>query len=480
LGWEQGIATVEYDGKLYVGGYFFRAGDRNVEHIASWDGSSWSGLGTSTGGGIGGTVEAVAVYQGDVIAAGNFSVAGGVAVNNIARWNGTSWHALAEGLTGWEDTVRALYVYDGFLLAGGVFEYAGTIPSVGFARWDGSSWTSFGQVECGCVSAMTEYRGELVVAGSFCNIGGVGASRIARWDGLAWQPLGTGFGDCEVRALTVHGDSLIAGGCFTTANGGPGNRVACWDGTSWAPLGTGLSGDVYALADYQGSIVAGGYFDLGDGYVDLARWDGSAWTAFGGSFWGGVRALSVINGELYAGGGFGGIVWGPPASGIARYDGSNWNALGSGVGRSVLAMAQAEDPTGVHLYLGGDINWAGDGLLSAGVARWRLGDTNRPILRSITDIGNDQGRQVRLRWHAAEYDAPGQPVSVTGYAVFRQQDANQSRSAGNVAASAVQDIAIADSVSAQQVSLMAGWDYLFSVPAFGDTSYQCVAASRPS
>jgi hypothetical protein len=468
LGWEQGGALAEYGGKLFVGGYFCRAGNTNVLHVASWDGSSWAGLGGPVGQGVGGRVAALAVYQGDVIAAGNFSVAGGVVVNSIARWDGTSWHPLAEGVTGGEAMVRSLFVYDGSLFAGGAFNIAGTTQSPGLARWDGSSWGAFGPCEGGVI-AMTEYQGDLVVAGWFGRIGGVDAARIARWDGSAWHPFGTGIGDCDVRALTVHGDSLIAGGCFTTANGAPGDRVACWNGTSWSPLGAGISGDVHSLADYQGRIVAGGGFDLSNGCHNFAQWDGAAWVPLGTSFFSAsVRTLSVINGDLYAGGDFGDIWGGPYARGIARYDGFSWNVVGSGVGPQVWAITQAEDPTGAYLYLGGDITWAGENHLSAGIARWGLGATSSPILTSVLDVPNDQGRQARLHWRRSKYDAPGQPVAITGYAIFRELGQTK---ADVPATSPV----LASDEPVRNDLRMEGWEYVLTVPAFGDTTYYCVA-----
>ncbi len=62
LGWSEGNALAVFDGKLFVGGYFFWTWDVHVQHIAAWDGSSWAGLGTSSGQGIGGWVNALAVY----------------------------------------------------------------------------------------------------------------------------------------------------------------------------------------------------------------------------------------------------------------------------------------------------------------------------------------------------------------------------------------------------------------------------------
>jgi len=38
--------VIDAEGNVYVGGSFARAGGATVNHIAKWDGSSWSALGT--------------------------------------------------------------------------------------------------------------------------------------------------------------------------------------------------------------------------------------------------------------------------------------------------------------------------------------------------------------------------------------------------------------------------------------------------
>src|SRR5688572_27565773 len=58
---------------LVVGGSFTIAGDVLAARIATWDGTSWSALGT----GMSGTVSALTVYNGNLIAGGAFTTAGG-------------------------------------------------------------------------------------------------------------------------------------------------------------------------------------------------------------------------------------------------------------------------------------------------------------------------------------------------------------------------------------------------------------------
>src|SRR5438128_4511642 len=67
-------------------------------------------------------VYATAVYNGRLIAGGTFTTAGGSTVNHIAQWNGSSWSPLGSGMN---NEVWALTVYNGALIAGGIFTTAG-------------------------------------------------------------------------------------------------------------------------------------------------------------------------------------------------------------------------------------------------------------------------------------------------------------------------------------------------------------------
>ncbi|MFC1573117.1 right-handed parallel beta-helix repeat-containing protein [Candidatus Eisenbacteria bacterium] len=72
-----------------------------------------------------------------------------------------------------------------------------------------------------------------------------------------------------------------------------------------------------------------------------------------------------------------------------------------------------------------------------------------PRIAGISDIGNDQGRQVRIRWLRSLYDAEGEPV-ITGYGIYRRQD---------------------EYLRGGRID---GWDYLNTVPATADSAYQLV------
>jgi hypothetical protein len=72
-----------YNGQLFVGGNFGSCGSTSASNLGSWNGTSWSSIGT----GMNGKVNALAIYHGDLYIAGAFSNAAGTSVNNIAKYS---------------------------------------------------------------------------------------------------------------------------------------------------------------------------------------------------------------------------------------------------------------------------------------------------------------------------------------------------------------------------------------------------------
>ncbi|PKK82979.1 MAG: hypothetical protein CVT49_10975 [candidate division Zixibacteria bacterium HGW-Zixibacteria-1] len=72
-------------------------------------------------------VQAMAIYNGSIIIAGFLTVAGSVIVSNIASWNGTTWSTLGSGMN---KSVYALTVYDNMLIAGGSFTMVGGVQPI--------------------------------------------------------------------------------------------------------------------------------------------------------------------------------------------------------------------------------------------------------------------------------------------------------------------------------------------------------------
>ncbi len=301
---------------LYAGGAFETAGGVDVQHVAKWDGTTWSPLGP----GFNDSVQTLVVFDdgsGAVLYAGGlFSHAGELEVSHVARWDGTSWSPLGSGMSGAVGgDVNVLAVYDdgngAALYATGTFDTAGGVPANQIAKWDGEAWTPLGDgLQGGGFTfgdALTVYDDgsgpKLVVGGTFLYAGGAPAMRIAAWDGTSWSAFGTGMfgtGFVYVSALGVgdeiDGPALYASGSFTAAGGQPANNVARWDGTGWHPLGAGVSDRGYDFEVYTDGLqpvlyLGGAFTTAGDGPANhIAKWDGTQWTPLDGGVAGGTFA----------------------------------------------------------------------------------------------------------------------------------------------------------------------------------------------
>lgn len=305
-------ALTVYNGGLVAGGDFVNAGSAPANHIASWDGSSWSPLGSGITGYAFPAFFTLTVYDGKLMAGGNFTTAGGVLINGIAAWDGGSWSALGSGL-GVGGAAFDLTIYNSRLIVGGGFTTAGGVTVNGIAAWDGGSWSALDTGVWGehnrWVSALAVYDGDLIAGGAFSHAGGVPADNIAAWDGGSWSALGSGVSGGSfpfIIALTVFDGKLIVGGGFIIAGGIPTNYIAAWDGSSWSALGTGMNGEVVALTVFDNQLIAGGNFSEAGGVPadGVAVWNGNFWSPLGLGVEGVVWSLAVYGDRLVAGGDF--------------------------------------------------------------------------------------------------------------------------------------------------------------------------------
>ncbi len=249
--------TVHDDGSgpaLFAAGEFQRAGGIIVNHVAKWDGASWSALGSGVTIPFPDPFEfpevhALTVFDDgsgpELHAGGNFEVAGGVAAAHIARWDGSSWSALGSGA---DNEVYALVECDhgsgAFLYAGGFFSHAGGVPATGIARWDGAAWSAVGGGTNGSVLALTVSDvgcGQALYAGgSFTLAGEIAANHVAKWNGVSWSALGSGLGGFpSTHALATmddgDGPALYVGGGFSQALDSGDSHLAKWGLDTVAP-----------------------------------------------------------------------------------------------------------------------------------------------------------------------------------------------------------------------------------------------------
>ncbi len=377
---------------LYFGGEFTIAGNTTAQHIARWDGTSWSAL----GGGTDDSVHALAVFDDGsgpaLYAGGLFESAGGLPAHHVAKWDGVSWSALGSGIgpLSMGVSVSTLAVFDdgsgAALYAGGFFVTAGGVPASHVAKWNGSSWEPLGAGTNQPVHDLAVFDdgdgAALYAGGYFSSAGGVVANDIARWDGSSWSAVGGGSNG-GVNALEVFDDGsgpgLYVGGNFWMVGGVPADDIARWDGSNWSPLTSGADARVHSLHSFDDgtgpALYVGGDFTTAGGVQAerIAKWNGASWSALDDGVNQSVRALTSYDDgggpALYAGGAF------TQASGVAarhvgKWDGSSWSGLQpSGLGAAVFALESGEGAEGPALYVGGSFMWIG-GVGTRGLASW--------------------------------------------------------------------------------------------------------------
>jgi hypothetical protein len=388
------------NGDVYIGGDFTQAGGVATSFLTKWNGTAWSSLGSAAASnGLNRQINALAVAaNGDVYVGGYFTQAGGATANHIAKWNGSAWSSLGSGpANGLNGEVFALTVgSSGDIYAGGSFTQAGGLPANYIARWNDSAWSSLGT---GTTNGVNNFimtlavagNGDLYAGGNFSQAGGIAANRVAKWNGTTWSSLGTGTAngvDVGVVALAVAGNSEVyVGGYFTQAGGIAASYIAKWNGTAWSSLGTGLNSNVLGLAVADnGSVYVSGSFTQAGGIAAnrVARWDGTTWNSLGTGTANGVNSYvgalaTASNGDVYVGSSYLSQAGGIPVNQVAKWNGTAWSPLGTGVNRPVYALATG--PAG-KLYVGGNFTTTGDG--SKLMARFAIYDPAAPLATTAT------------------------------------------------------------------------------------------------
>jgi len=185
-------------------------GGVSLNHVGRWDGAAWQPFGS----GMNGPVRTLTTWDPDaegpipalLVAGGIFGLAGGVAASNIASWDGVSWSPLGSGTNG---EVYALTSWDpdgagpqpAQLVASGLFTTAGGIAANRIALWNGSSWQPFGSGMNSSVFALSNWDPDgpgpatprLVAGGGFTQAGDRVSAYFAQWgrESVLW---GSGIG----------------------------------------------------------------------------------------------------------------------------------------------------------------------------------------------------------------------------------------------------------------------------------------------
>jgi hypothetical protein len=231
--------------RVYIGGSFLRASGWASPNLSSLTTSGWVAMPPGPTAGVNGIVNALAICDlgsGPALYAGGTFVAttGGLPVNHVASWNGTSYAAVGGGLNG---DVLALKAFDDGtgtkLYAAGAFTSAGGMPASRIACFDGTTWSPVGVGFDQLVKALEVFDDgsgpALCAAGDFMTSGGSPLAHAARWNGTTWTALGSGLGPSVLSLAAVREDpagpeTLWLAGRLETAGALPTSGLARWRG----------------------------------------------------------------------------------------------------------------------------------------------------------------------------------------------------------------------------------------------------------
>jgi hypothetical protein len=312
-----------------------------------------------------------------------------------------------------------------------------------------TTWSTYGTGTNGYVQAITtsDDGTKMYVGGHFSEIDGTPVRNIAYWDGTSWHALGDSLFGTVYDIAEYHG-SLYAGGVFTSANGALSlDPIRKWNGTTWEDVGSFWApiGEVYTLQVYKDKLFLGGEFQLQTGALreNLAWIDDTLLTSGTDEPDAAVRALYVYNDKLIVAGRFSNV-GSITVDNIAAYDDTVWTALGAGVHTTVVRALEEMDG---KLYIGGDFaQTSTDTLMAYGywngstwtdlshlMGTYDIQDTTQtPLPYSISDLQADSGQMYIA---GAVSTTPMQMYS--GYGLLAGNDNNisgygQLNSAANV------------------------------------------------
>ncbi len=255
------------------------------------------------------------------------------------------------------------------------------------------------------------------------------------------------------------------------------------------------AGDVVLAGSFSGTIFSGGFMLTTTDAIDtyLARFDSNGsllmTRGIGGAGSQPATGLAldshgnmVVTGEFYTEVDLGaGALPGTGNSDIylAKYDpdgGYIWGAAYGGSAFQYPATVATDGSRNVVMYAsteqavdlgGGLLPHGGGGTTDQIVAKFGL-DTG-PLVTGIDDVGNDQGRQVRIGFLASTLDVVGSLTPIVQYEAFRRIDALPAASAK---ASGDRDL---PPMLSSEAILAGGWEYVGAVPAHVEPSYSLVA-----
>lgn len=399
----------------------------------------WASANLNAGTGPGRLFAAQALPNGDLVVGGDFVGVDAVAANHIARFDGTTWSPLGGGMDGPVAHVASLP--NGAVVAIGSFTVAGGVPAAGIALWQAGAWSAHPAAPAPPGTAWAVFADGRLATAYQVSTGPTSATiAVELWDGTGWRTIGTGFGSSSTLpfptvvdlAVSPHGDLLAAGtwqGMAPMGSAGPSGfrELVRWNGTTWDWFHD-LPDPVALTVDERGDVL------LANDRT-IVRWDGTGWSTPAAVPLGiGIRALGRLpGGDLVVAGLVGpALPASPPLVELQRI------AIGSG---QVSSLWFAPTPVAVHaeidvlaLHRGGTLLVGGWFAAAAGQPATNLAYLRAPcaataVVQPTACVGPGGPLQLvatRLPWLGETFAATttGFVANSFGVATFGLQSAN--------------------------------------------------------
>ncbi len=219
----------------------------NTYGAVKWNGSGWDYFGLITSE----SFSTLTVFNNQLVFGGRAPSVDGVPINHLAKWDGISWSAFPFTITcSWLTlaNIRVVKTINGFLHVGGDFDYVNTTPAGLAFKTDGTSIVPMNLQTSYHVSDIVKYHDSVFAMGNFpfgpfpVNQGSPG---IVKTDDVVWQQVDHGL-KMRPRSGAVYLTDLYVGGDYNnTCYNAPCNHsdvgnLGKWNGSSWSDESAGL------------------------------------------------------------------------------------------------------------------------------------------------------------------------------------------------------------------------------------------------
>ena len=439
-----------------------------------------------------GATSLIQTSDGGLVVAGRSWPIDGVCVPILAKFDSSGNHMWTK-LTDEDQWNSVIEASDGaIVVTGGFYGGAGYID-VALAKFDSAGnhlWSvglgASGLDEGAFVTETSD--GGFVVTGLTSTLGaGGGDLFLAKFDSsgnFLWaRTLGGSSQDWGVEVIQAsHGGLVVTGWSHSFGAGGDDLLLAKFDSSGthlWTRTlgGAGMDRGQSVIQSSDGGFVVTGHtesFGAGSSDLLLAKFDSSGnhvWArALGGSnVDAGYAIAQTSDGGLVATGATYSFGAGESDIYLARFDASGNTCLGEFVTPTITSPSPTiTSPTPTVTPLSPTVSSPSLTVTSPDPTLTVVCDETFPSIISVTDVGNDQGRQVRVKWARCYWDAVGSPVTITDYGVWRRVDEDKNSSWSD-------DWPLQTALMEQgRICPPGDWDFIKTVPARGESTYNTV------